>query len=98
MGISTIVLETKNITKKFKEGSKNEFSVIEDSSFSIQSGEIVSFIGKSGCGKTTLLQMCGLIDTPTGGSVWINGVNTTVLSEKEKNADLKKEEIVEKIT
>lgn len=84
MGISTIVLETKNITKKFKEGSKNEFSVIEDSSFSIQSGEIVSFIGKSGCGKTTLLQMCGLIDTPTSGSVWINGVNTTVLSEKER--------------
>ena len=84
MGISTIVLETKNITKKFKEGSKNEFSVIEDSSFSVQSGEIVSFIGKSGCGKTTLLLMCGLIDTPTGGSVWINGVNTTVLSEKER--------------
>lgn len=84
MGFSSIVLEAKNITKKFKEESKNEISVIEDSSFSINSGEIVSFVGQSGCGKTTLLHMCGLLDLPTDGSIYIDNINTTNVNDKKR--------------
>lgn len=84
MGTSSIVLEVKNLTKKFKEGSKNEVNVIEDSSFFIKKGEIVFFVGQSGCGKTTLLQMCGLLDLPTSGYIYVNNVNSTVLNDKKR--------------
>ena len=74
MGTSSIVLEAENLTKKFKEGSENEICILQDSSFYINKGEIVSFVGQSGCGKTTLLQMCGLVDLPTNGHIKINGI------------------------
>lgn len=84
MGTSSIVLQAENITKKFKEGSVNEICIIRDSSFCISAGEIISFIGQSGCGKTTLLQMCGLLDLPTSGCIKINGINTSILKDKQR--------------
>ena len=90
MGTSSIVLQAENITKKFKEGSINEICVIKDSSFYINAGEIISFIGQSGCGKTTLLQMCGLLDLPTSGCIKINGINTTILKDKQRTNIRKK--------
>ncbi|MBO4956516.1 MAG: ABC transporter ATP-binding protein [Rickettsiales bacterium] len=84
MGTSSIVLEAENLTKKFKEGSENEICILQDSSFYINKGEIVSFVGQSGCGKTTLLQMCGLVDLPTNGHIKINGINTTILTDKKR--------------
>jgi ABC-type lipoprotein export system ATPase subunit len=41
--------------------------------FRIQRGEFVSIVGPSGCGKTTLLNMLGLLDTPTGGELRYGG-------------------------
>lgn len=90
MGTSSIVLQAENITKKFKEGSINEICVIKDSSFCINAGEIISFIGQSGCGKTTLLQICGLLDLPTSGCIKINGINTTILKDKQRTNIRKK--------
>src|SRR5438067_6618628 len=39
----------------------------------IRDGEYVSIAGPSGCGKSTLLSILGLLDTPTGGSYWLEG-------------------------
>ncbi len=48
---------------------------------SIDKGEFVALMGASGSGKTTLLNQIGLLDTPTKGEVYIEGVNTTKLNE-----------------
>lgn len=61
-----------NINKKF--GTK---SVLEDISFEINTGEFVSLLGSSGCGKTTLLRIIMGIEKPDIGSVIKDGVNIT---------------------
>ena len=52
-------------------------------SLSIARGEYVAIAGPSGCGKSTLLHLLGGIDTPSGGSVEIEGVRLTSLSDRE---------------
>mgnify|MGYP001534083375 FL=1 len=50
----------------------------------IQKGEFVAISGKSGCGKTTLLNIIGLLDNLTGGHYTLNGQDVRHLSEKAK--------------
>ena len=72
------MIRVKDIHKSF--GSLN---VLKGVDLEIQKGEIVSIIGKSGAGKTTLLQIIGTLDKANSGKVEINGVDVSVLSEKE---------------
>jgi NitT/TauT family transport system ATP-binding protein len=48
---------------------------LDDINLSIQRGEFVSFIGPSGCGKTTLLRVIADLETPSAGSIAVNGVS-----------------------
>ncbi|MCC7256937.1 MAG: ABC transporter ATP-binding protein [Gammaproteobacteria bacterium] len=47
----------------------------------IEAGEYLSIMGPSGSGKSTLLNVLGLLDTPTAGAYWLNGVNTSAMSD-----------------
>ena len=73
------VLKAENLNKYFYEPSP--FQVLHDVSLSICEGEFVSIMGKSGCGKSTLLYLLSTLDTEYEGSVDINGVRVTGLSE-----------------
>ena len=53
-------------------------------SFDINDGEIVAIMGRSGSGKSTLLHQLSLIDTPTSGSVLIDGTDVLRLSDHDK--------------
>lgn len=53
-------------------------------SFDVQRGELVAIMGRSGSGKSTLLHQIGLIDTPTSGSILIDGVDILALTDDEK--------------
>ena len=71
------MIEIKNIKKSF-----GSLQVLKGIDLSIGKGEIVSIVGPSGAGKTTLLQIIGTLDRPDSGTVYVDGVDTSQLSQK----------------
>ncbi|MDO1582531.1 ABC transporter ATP-binding protein [Rhizobium oryzicola] len=59
--------------------------VVHDFNMAIEKGEFISFLGPSGCGKTTVLRMIAGFETPTGGSIVINGRDQTELKPNQRN-------------
>ena len=72
------MIEVREIHKSF-----GSLKVLKGVDLEIKKGEIVSIIGKSGAGKTTLLQIIGTLDKADNGKVVINGVDVSVLNDKE---------------
>jgi lipoprotein-releasing system ATP-binding protein len=81
------VIKSINIKKSF-----GSLQVLKGIDFEIAKGEIVSIVGASGAGKTTLLQIIGTLDKPESGTVLINDVDITKLSDK-KLAQLRNSQI-----
>ncbi|MGO9771121.1 MAG: ATP-binding cassette domain-containing protein, partial [Roseiarcus sp.] len=54
-------------------------AVVRDFDLSVERGELVTFLGPSGCGKTTTLRMIAGFETPTEGSIRIDGRDVTNL-------------------
>ena len=71
------------VTKKF-----GEFVAVDDVSLNIYRGEIFCLLGGSGCGKTTLLRMMAGFETPTAGSIWIDGVDVTAMPPYERPVNM----------
>jgi putative ABC transport system ATP-binding protein len=71
----------KDVSKSY-DVDKVAIPALRDVSFTINEGEIVSFIGPSGSGKTTLLNMIGCLDKPTRGTLTVDGVNISGLNRK----------------
>ena len=74
-----MMITAKNLVKKY-----GTTCALKDATFSIKRGEWVNIMGPSGSGKTTLLNLIGCLDTPTSGSLIVNGVETTKLGQKER--------------
>lgn len=68
------------MSKIYGEG-ENKVKALDNVSFSVEKGEFVLIIGSSGSGKSTLLNMIGLLDRPTNGKVFIDGTDTTNLTD-----------------
>ncbi len=84
------IIEVKNLTKTY--GKKtNKFTALADIDLSIYKGESVAIVGKSGSGKSTLMHLLALLDKPTKGSIYINGVDATKLKNREINRIRNKE-------
>lgn len=67
-----------NITKSFKRNGSGIHRVLKDISFSAEQGELLSIIGPTGCGKTTLLRvLCGLDHQDSGSVKFANGNSAT---------------------
>jgi putative ABC transport system ATP-binding protein len=62
-------IETQELNKKFTNG----VTALSDISIGIAQGEFIALVGRSGSGKSTLMNILGGLDTPTTGSVFING-------------------------
>ncbi|HCW63254.1 MULTISPECIES: ABC transporter ATP-binding protein [Leeuwenhoekiella] len=77
------ILEISNLAKSYTSGSKT-LKVLDDINFSITEKETFSIVGPSGSGKTTLLGLCAGLDKPDSGTVTLNGVELSSLTEDER--------------
>lgn len=79
-------VELKNVSKVYNNGVK----ALNEVSFKIQEGEFIAVMGQSGSGKSTFLQIAGLLDKATSGQVIINGKDVSSLN-KNQLADVRRE-------
>jgi putative ABC transport system ATP-binding protein len=76
------IISAQGLTKAYRRGSEEIFA-LKEVSFVASRGEFVAIVGPSGSGKTTLLNLLGCLDTPTEGSLRINGIEINGLKEKD---------------
>ena len=75
------MIRAENLTKLYRRGTE-EVRAVDGVSLSIDAGEFVALVGPSGSGKTTLLQLLGGMDTPTSGTLSVDGQDLTRLSDR----------------
>ena len=68
------VISAQNLSLTFQTAD-GPVHALKDVSLEIEKGDFVSFIGPSGCGKTTFLRCVAALETPTGGSLTVNGMS-----------------------
>jgi len=76
------IVKLSDVVKIYMLG-KVEVTAVKGVSFEIEKGDFISVAGPSGSGKTTILNMIGCIDTPTNGSVQIDGTATSGLADRD---------------
>ncbi len=74
------ILTLNEVRKTYKSGDKS-LDVLNDISFAVQPGEIVSIVGPSGSGKTTLLGLCAGLDKVSSGAIQLCGKDMANLNE-----------------
>ena len=72
-----------NLTKRYQEGVRTR-TVLENASANFAVGEFVAMLGKSGTGKSTLLNLISGIDQVDAGEIWLNGQNLTALNDHQR--------------
>ena len=78
--MNPFTLDLRGVTKRFGDGSAG-VEAVRGVSLAVEPGEIVLIMGPSGSGKTTLLSMMGALLRPTTGSIHLDGVEISALSE-----------------
>ena len=78
------MIEISHLTKEFDNPDKSKLGVLRDVSLTVEAGDIYGIIGMSGAGKSTMLRLIGLLDTPTSGTITVEGRDLGSLAGKEK--------------
>lgn len=69
------MISIKHLSKTFQDPDGNTITVLKDVNCDIEKGEVISIIGPSGTGKSTLLRAINMLEPPTGGEIWVDGEN-----------------------
>lgn len=77
------MIKATNIIKTYQDGQK-ETKVLKGVDFIAKEKDFVAIMGRSGAGKSTLLYQMSMLDQPTGGEIFIDGVNVLKLSQQER--------------
>jgi lipoprotein-releasing system ATP-binding protein len=77
------VLRLEDITRRYREG-EGQLEVFSGLGLTVKPGEIVALVGPSGAGKSSLLHIAGLLEAPTSGEIYIEGVAVSRLSDTER--------------
>ncbi len=75
------MIKLRNISKIYNEGKSNENRVLNDISLTVEEGEFVAVMGRSGVGKSTLLHIISLLDKPTSGDFILDEKNTASMND-----------------
>ena len=78
-------LELRRASKVYQSNGQ-KLEALHEVSLTLEPGSVTALVGRSGCGKTTLLNLAGAMDFPTSGEVLIGGRATSSLSENELTA------------
>ncbi len=81
-------MELKNINKTYVKNNKEKLEAVSDFTASFEKGKLYTIVGHSGAGKSTILSIMGVMDKPTSGEIYLNGVKVESLSSGEM-ADLR---------
>lgn len=76
------VLTCQQLSKTYKQGTEST-NVLDDLNLSVEAGELVAVVGRSGCGKSTFLHLAGGLDTPSSGKVLVNGIELSGMSDSD---------------
>lgn len=79
------MIKVEKLRKIFKT-EEVETWALNNVSIQIKQGEFVAIMGPSGCGKSTLLSILGLLDNPTEGNYFLDGVNVASFNESQRNS------------
>lgn len=77
------MIEVKNLVKSFRNGPL-ETKVLKGLDFVVKDGEFVSIMGRSGAGKSTFMYQMSLLDEPTSGEIFYDGVEAHTMTEHQK--------------
>jgi ABC-type nitrate/sulfonate/bicarbonate transport system ATPase subunit len=77
MPADSALIEFREVTKQFRDPRGGVVDVVEPLSLDIAKGEFVVFVGPSGCGKTTVMRMVGGLETPSTGTIALEGGEIT---------------------
>lgn len=78
-----IIIDLKGIIKRFYVGQPNELEILHGIDLKVQEGEFVSIVGSSGSGKTTMMNIIGVLDWPTEGDYILDGMDVAHAKDKE---------------
>ena len=76
------IVEFKNVTRIYRSG-EHEQKALDGANLSLDEGKFIVILGPSGAGKSTLLNMLGGLDSPTSGTITVNGKDISTLSNDE---------------
>ena len=84
---NNVLISVQHLVKEYNHGTVH---ALDDCSLEIQKGEVVAIIGPSGSGKSTLLRSLNLLEQPTSGAIYFDGVD---LASKAVNIDLHRQKM-----
>ena len=79
---NSLILKAENLSKSFTSGN-TVLEILKGLYVNIRKGEMVAIVGASGVGKSTLLHILGLLESPTAGKVFYEGIDASGLKENE---------------
>lgn len=80
------IIDLKGIVKRFYIGRPNELEILHGIDLQVKAGEFLSIVGSSGSGKTTMMNIIGILDRPTQGEYLLDGVDAAHAKDRELSA------------